>query len=241
MKKWLCLILLLSLTASLCACGKPQESSAALPPESSSESPATQPAATENPTEAPMTEAPTLPPEPEALLSREGKTLYAYGQKWAEARFDTVEFGLTGEEDLGSVSLRLELERISESNRLTLSGSVVMGTGAAALFDLPEEAEEDPSAEGFLKELILQSLQQAEPGAALSEQTIGGRIWNVGFARQQDSEGLNVLTLYAWNEAEEGICFVNLSAVLWGPQETDREMQTVRTQMEEWLSSLEIR
>ena len=106
------------------------------------------------------------------------------------------------------------------------------------LFDIPEEAELDPLAEGFLAGQVKALLPEAKEETL----TLGKTVWNVRTVCQNEAEdGFVVYDLIAWNEEGGVLAYVNAAAVLRGAGIGDGAEQTLTDLMQEWFSSLEIR
>ena len=263
MKRWLCLILCFTLAASLAGCGeKPQESTAGstqgapvTQPAPSTAAPETQPATQPTPSTAapetapatePATEPETLPPpEPEALLTWGEKTLSGFGEDWAKRYFTATELGATEEEDADCASLRFAFAEGKEIPALAFSGSVFLGKDASILFDIPvdEDPEEGETQEAvdfhaLMKESALQLLKEA---GEVKEETAesGGKTWEVRSVWQKE-EGLAVYDLIAWSEAEDQLVYVNVSAVLRGSFDAEKDTAKAEGLVEEWFSSLSV-
>ena len=255
MKRWLCLILCFTLAALLAGCGeKPQESTAGstegaplTQPAPSTAAPETQPATqpgTEPVTQ--PTEPETLPqPEAETLLIWGEKTLSGFGEDWAKRIFTATELGATEEEDADCASLRFAFAEGKEIPALAFSGSVFLGKDASILFDIPvdEDPEEGETQEAvdfhaLMKESALQLLKEA---GEVKEETaeIGGKTWEVRSIWQKE-EGLAVYDLIAWSEAEDQLVYVNVSAVLRGSFDAEKDTAKAEGLVEEWFSSLSV-
>ena len=239
MKRLLCLLLLLSLAVWSAGCGKQTESTAQ-PTEST--------ATTVAPTTAPVntsaeasTEAPTeAPAEPETLLSWGGKTLSGYGAKWAgQQDFMTLDVKAADEEDADCASYSFSFPDSAEKHPgRTLSGSLVLGKDASVLFDIPEEAEFNPLAEGFLAEQVKALLPEAKEEML----TVGKTVWTVRtFCQNEAADGFVVYDLIAWSEEGGVLVYVNAAAVLRGAGIGDDAEPTLTDLMKAWFSSLEIR
>ena len=226
MKRLLCLILLISLAASAAGCGKQPEPSAA-----STTAPATSTqASAEAPTEAPA--------ESEDLLAWGGKTLSGYGAKWAEREFADISLNTVDEEDADCASCSFAFSDSEKYPGMTVNGSLYLGKDVSVLFDIPEEAELDPLADGFLAEQVRALLPEAKE----ETRTSGSTVWNVhSFCQEAQTDGYLVYDLIAWSEADGDLAYVNASAVLRGAALGDKAAETVSALMQEWFSSLEIR
>ena len=220
----------------LAACGAKPEPSASTPAQT--EAPTT--ASTQAPTGA-STAAPTeAPAEPEDLLAWGGKTLSGYGKVWAEQQgFKTVDAAAADEEDADCASYSFAFAGSSEKYPgMTVNGSIYLGKDASVLFDIPEEAELDPLAEGFLAEQIKALLPEAKE----ETKTIGKTAWNVRtFCHEAQADGYIVYDLIAWTGADGVLAYVNASAVLRGTSLAEKDAETVTALLQEWFSSLEIR
>ena len=258
MKRWLCLILCFTLAAALAGCGeKPQESTAgstpaapASQPVQSTAAPETQPVTQPDtqpgtePASQPSTE-PETPPEPEILLTWGEKTLSGFGEDWAKRHFTAVELSATEEEDADCASLRFAFANGKEIPALTFSGSVFLGKDASILFDIPveeylEEGETQEAVDfsALMKEAVLQLLGEA---GEVTEKTaeIGGKTWETRSVWQKE-EGLAVYDLIAWTEAEGELVYVNVSAVLRGSFDAEKDTAKAESLVEEWFSSLSV-
>lgn len=231
MKRLLCLIFLLAFAAALAGCGKQEESSAQ--PGSSAQT--TEPSAvttSENPTETPA--------KPEDLLAWGGKTLSGYGADWAALQgFKTADVKTTDEEDADCASCSFAFSDSAEKYPgMTVNGSIYLGKDASVLFDVPEEAELDPLAEGFLAEQVKLLLPEAKE----ETETLGSTVWNVrSFCQEAFWEGYLVYDVIAWSETDGTLAYVNASAVLRSTGFGDKATDVVTGLLQEWFSSLEIR
>ena len=235
MKRFFRLIAALILCSLLAACGGKPEPSASTPAQT--EAPTTAP--TQAPTQAP-TAAPTeAPAEPEDLLAWGGKTLSGYGAKWAEQKgFAAADAAATDEEDADCASYSFAMANSEKYPGMTVNGSIYLGKDASVLFDIPEEEELDPLAEGFLAEQIKALLPEAKE----ETQTLGKTAWNVrSFCQEAQADGYIVYDLIAWSEADGALAYVNASAVLRGTGLSEKDAETVTGLLQEWFSSLEIR
>ena len=233
MKRLLCPLLLLSLAVWGAGCGKQAESS--VQPSESAPSTETPPAA---PTAA-STAAPTeAPAEAEDLLAWGGKTISGFGRNWAERIFSSVEAAGTDEEDADCASFAFDFAEMKDRPGLSLNGSIYLGKDASVLFDIPEEAELDPLAEGFLAEQVKALLPEAKEETL----TLGKTVWNVRTVCQNEAEkGFVVYDLIAWSEEGGVLAYVNAAAVLNGSDIGEDAAGTLRDLAGEWFSSLEIR
>ena len=233
MKRLLCLLLLLSLAVWGAGCGKQAESS--VQPSESAPSTETPPAA---PTAA-STVAPTeAPAEAEDLLAWGGKTLSGFGRNWAKRIFSSVEAEGADEEDADCASFVFDFAEMKDQPGLSLEGSLYLGKDASVLFDIPEEAEMDPLAEGFLAEQVRSLLPEAKEETL----TVGKTVWNVRtFCQNKAEDGFVVYDLIAWSEEGGVLVCVNAAAVLRGAGIGDDAEPTLTDLMKAWFSSLEIR
>lgn len=226
MKRFFRLIAALILCSLLAACGAKPEPSASTP------------AQTEAPTTASTEVPPEAPAEPEDLLAWGGKILSGCGTKWAERYFAAVDAKATDEEDTDCASYSFALADNEKYPGLTAGGSIYLGRDASVLFDIPEEAELDPLADGFLAEQVKALL----PDAKEETLTLGSTVWTVrSFCQEAQADGYVVYDLIAWSEADGVIAYVNASAVLRGTALGGNAAETVTGLLQEWFSSLEIR
>ena len=121
---------------------------------------------------------------------------------------------------------------------MNVNCSVYLGKDASVLFDVPEEAELDPLAEGFLAEQVKALLPEAEE----ETKTAGSTVWNIrSFCQEAQEDGYVVYDLIAWSDADGVLVYVNASAVLRGAALGEKAAETVSGLAQEWFSSLEIR
>ena len=121
---------------------------------------------------------------------------------------------------------------------MTVNGSIYLGKDASVLFDVPEEAELDPLAEGFLAEQVKLLLPEAKE----ETETLGSTVWNVrSFCQEAFWEGYLVYDVIAWSETDGTLAYVNASAVLRSTGFGDKATDVVTGLLQEWFSSLEIR
>lgn len=236
MKRFSRLFAVLILCGILAACGEKPEPSASVPAQTDVPATSASEASSEVPSGAPS----EAPAEPEDLLAWGGKTLSAYGAAWAgQQGFQTVDIKATDEEDADCAACIFSFADSAEKHPgLTAGGSLFLGKDASVLFDIPEEAEIDPLAEGFLAGQVKALLPEAKE----ETMTVGSTVWNVRtFCQEAQADGHVVYDLIAWNEADGVLAYVNASAVVRGDALGEKDAEAVSALMQDWFSSLEIR
>ena len=244
MKRWLglALMLLLFLTVAS-ACGEREESrdtsSESRTVESSTEKISTE----ENSREESGT-------EPEWLVNFGDRALYGSLERTKDDTFDAVDLTRTDdEEEQEAASFAFALSRSTDSEYLSVTGSVAMVNDAAALFDFYIEEDEegetaDPYADTsdagtYLSDMITALLAETDENAELKTLSANGIDWKYGFAAYtQEEGGSSVLNFYAFACPEDLVIYVNAGAYVSGGDHADTILEKAEEGYTEWLKSL---